>query len=105
MQGTHLAYLVNLVTAWCGMNACKSYGKGSPMTISRGLLVPFVPLSGLCGSAPNLRAATVTADVSASILSANGTRIDHNKFTNCIQYAISWDGQKYGLIDHNQQRR
>ena len=29
-------------------------------------------------------------------------RIDHTKITNAIQYAIRFDGEIYGLVDHNQ---
>jgi len=32
----------------------------------------------------------------------NKIRIDHNKFTNAVQYAIRFDGELYGVVDHNQ---
>jgi hypothetical protein len=32
----------------------------------------------------------------------NRIRIDHNRFIRAIQYAIRWDGELWGLIDHNE---
>lgn len=73
-------------------------------------LIKFVPSDP--NSNPSFRVTGFTFNGgwnSSGIVISNGTatninriRIDHNNFNNFIQYAIKWDGEVYGLLDHNQ---